>query len=169
MRNLVKTAIAALAIATLAGSATAAAKDEDAIKARVAAFIDLFNKGDAKAMAAFWVEDGTIVSPVGIMGKGRAEIEKIIATDVATILKGTKMTMTVVSVRMVGKDAAFIELEHSVTGAMGPDGKPLPPMTFHVPSLMLKKGKERMIADARPYAYLPPPPDKMVAGKPDKQ
>jgi len=169
MRNLVKTAIAALTIVSLAGSATAAAKDEDAIKARVAAFIDLFNKGDAKAMAAFWVEDGTIVNPVGIMGKGRAEIEKVIATDLAMFLKGTKMTMTVVSVRMVGKDAAFIEIEHGVTGAMGPDGKPLPPITFHVPSLMVKKGKEWMIADARPYAYLPPPPDKMAAGKADKK
>ena len=165
MSTLGRTAIAALVMVGLAGSASAAAKDEDAIKARVASFIDLFNKGEAKAMAAYWVEDGTLVNPAGVMGTGRAEIEKVIAGDEATILKGTKMTMAVKHVRMVGKDAAWVELEHEVTGAMAPDGKALPPMTFHVPCLMVKKGKEWMISDARPYAYLPPPPDKMAAAK----
>jgi uncharacterized protein (TIGR02246 family) len=169
MNALAKTAIAALTIVSVAGSARAAAKDEDAIKARVAAFIELFNKGDAKAMAAFWTEDGTIVNPAGVSGTGRAEIEKIIATDSSTILKGTKMTMTVTRIRMVGKDAAWMELEHGVEGATGPDGKPMPPLTFHVPCLMVKKGKEWMIAEARPYAYLPPPPDKVATGKPEKK
>lgn len=152
-----------VAVATSAGlartaAAAAASKDEDAIKARVAEFIDLFNKGDAKAMSAFWLEDGSLVNPAGIAGKGPAEIEKVIAADLATILKDTKMEMKVVGYRAVGKDAAWVELEHTVTGAKGPDGKPMPPMTFHVPCLMVKKGKVWMNAEARPYAYLPPMP-----------
>ena len=96
-------------------------------------------------------------------GKGPAEIEKIIATDIATILKDTKMELTVVQYRAVGKDAAWVELEHSVNGAKSPDGKPLPPMTFHVPALLVKKGKNWMIEEARPYAYLPPPPAPVAA------
>jgi hypothetical protein len=76
----------------------------------------------------------------------------------ATILKDTKMEMTVVQVRPVGKGAAWVELEHSVNGAKAHDGKPMPPMTFHVPALVVKMGKNWMIAEARPYAYLPPPP-----------
>ena len=151
-----------LALAVSAGAArtaaAAASKDEDAVKARVAEFIDLFNKGDAKGMSAFWVEDGSLVNPAGVTGKGPAEIEKVIEGDVTTILKGAKMEMKVVQFRPVGKDAAWVELEHSATGAHGPDGKPLPPLTFHVPCLMVKKGKSWMIAEARPYAYLPPPP-----------
>ena len=139
-------------------AAHAASKDEDAIKARVAEFIALFNKGDAKGMAAFWADDATLVNPVGVKGKGPAEIEKIIENDTGTILKDAKMEMTVVQVRPVGKDAAWVEIEQSVNGAKGPDGKPLPAMTFHVPTLMVKKGKTWLIAEARPYAYLPPPP-----------
>jgi uncharacterized protein (TIGR02246 family) len=148
-----------LALVASAGGRTAAAasKDEDAVKARVAEFIELFNKGDAKAMSAFWVDDGSLVNPAGITGKGPAEIEKVIEGDVSTFLKGSKMEMKVVQFRAVGKDAAWVELEHSVTGAHTPDGKPMPPTTFHVPCLMVKKGKW-MIAEARPYAYLPPPP-----------
>jgi hypothetical protein len=45
------------------------------------------------------------------------------------------------------------------------DGKAMPPMTFHVPCLMVKKGKTWMIAEARPYAYLPPPPAHMADAK----
>jgi uncharacterized protein (TIGR02246 family) len=141
-----------------AAHAAGASKDEDAIKARVAEFIAAFNKGDAKAAAAFWTDDATLVNPAGVKGKGPAEIEKVIAGDSSTILKEAKMEMTVVQFRPIGKDSAWIELEHSVNGAHGPDGKPLPPMTFHVPALMVKKGKNWMIAEARPYAYLPPPP-----------
>lgn len=174
MRTLTKMAMMAAAIALVSATgeigqigstAWAASKDEDAIKARVAEFIALFNKGDAKAMSAFWLEDGSLVNPAGVVGKGPAGIEKVIAADLATILKGAKMEMTVVAFRAAGKDAAWIELEHSVTGATMPDGKAMPPMTFHVPCLMVKKGKTWMIAEARPYAYLPPPPGHMAEAK----
>lgn len=138
--------------------ALAASKDEEAIKARVADFIATFNKGDAKTLAAYWTEDGTLVNPAGITGKGPAEIEKVLASDLGTILKGTTMEMAVVAYRAVGKDAAFIEIEHKVMGAKGPDGHPLPPMTFHVPSLMVKQGKLWKIVESRPYMYLPPLP-----------
>lgn len=166
MTTLSKTLIAALVLGTAAPAFAAPNKEEDAIKARVADFFAAFGKGDAKAAAAFWLEDGTLVNPVGVAGKGPAEIEKIIATDLVTILKDTKMEMKVVGFRAAGKDAAWVELEHSVAGAHMPDGKALPPLTFHVPALLVKKGKTWMIAEARPYAYLPPPPPPMAAKAP---
>jgi uncharacterized protein (TIGR02246 family) len=157
--------VALVAGAGIAGTAAAAAKDEDAVKARVAEFIDVFNKGDAKAVAAFWLEDGSLVNPAGISGKGPAEIEKVVASDISQFLKGAQMEMKVVSYRPVGKDAAWIDIEHVVTGAKTPDGKALPPQTFHVPCLMVKKGKTWMIAEARPYAFLPPPKTPTQAKK----
>jgi len=159
----VTTLIAGLVLLFAASAQAAGSKDEDAVKARVAEFSALFDKGDAKALSAFFADDGTLVNPVGVKGKGPAEIEKIIAADISTILKDTKMALTVVQFRAVGKDAAWVELEHSVNGAKAPDGKPLPPMTFHVPALLVKKGKNWMIAEARPYAYLPPPPAPVAA------
>jgi hypothetical protein len=99
-----------------------------------------------------------------VVGKGPAGIEKVIATDLQTILKDTKMEMKVVAFRPVGKDAAWVELEHTVAGAKAPDGTALPLLTFHVPALMVKKGKW-MIAEARPYAYLPPPPPPAPVAK----
>lgn len=154
---------AALILSTAVPAFAAPSKEEDAVKARVAEFIGVFNKGDAKAIAAFWTEDGTLVNPAGKAGKNRAEVEQVIATDLATILKGTQMEMTVVGFRAIGKDAAWIDIDHVVKGAHAPDGSAMPTMTFHVPALMLKKGKTWMIADARPYAFLMPPPPKTAA------
>jgi len=163
MKKSLKTMVAALVLATLASlsaatPARAASKDEDAVKARVAEFIAAFNKGDAKLAATFFTDDAMLVNPVGMSGKGNAEVEKILAGDLASILKDTKMEMKVVEFRAVGKDAAWVELEHTVTGAKGPDGKPMPTLTFHVPALMVKKGKNWQVAEARPYVYLPAPP-----------
>jgi uncharacterized protein (TIGR02246 family) len=163
MKKSEKTLVAGLILAVFAtlayaAPARAASKDEDAVKARIAEFIATFNKGDPKAVAAFFTDDAMLVNPAGASGKGTAEIEKVIGQDLATILKDTKMDMKVVEFRAVGKDAAWIEVEHTITGAKGPDGKAMPTITFHVPILMVKKGKTWLAAEARPYAYLPPMP-----------
>ncbi len=163
MKKTLKTMVTGLILATFASlsyatPARAASKDEDAVKARVAEFIAAFNKGDAKVAATFFTDDAMLVNPVGISGKGNAEVEKVLAGDLASILKDTKMEMKVVEFRAAGKDAAWVELEHTVTGAKGPDGKAMPTLTFHVPTLMVKKGKNWQVAEARPYVYLPAPP-----------
>jgi uncharacterized protein (TIGR02246 family) len=157
----ITTLVAALILAvSIPALAAPKEKDEDAIKARVAEFAAAFNKADAKVLAAMFSDDATLVNPVGKSAKGPAEIEKLITEDLTTFLKGTTSELKVVSYRAVGKDAAFIEVEQTVTGAKAPDGKALPPLTFHVPSLLLKKGKVWSIAELRPYAYLPTPPAK---------
>jgi uncharacterized protein (TIGR02246 family) len=142
--------------------------DEDAVKARVAEFVALFNKGDAKGMTAFFTDDATLVNPAGMKGTGSAEIEKLIAKDISTILHDAKMDMKVVQFRSVDKNAAWMEMEHTVVGAKTPDGKTVN-LTFHVPCLMVKKGKDWKVAEARPYAYLPPPPAPAAGAAPAKK
>jgi uncharacterized protein (TIGR02246 family) len=151
-----RTLIAALLLFS-ASSAIAAPKDEDAIKTQVAGFIAAFNKGDPKATVAYFADDATLVNPAGIKGTGTAEIQKVMEGDMTTILKGATMEMKVVGFRPAGKDAAWVELEHTVNGAKGPDGK-LMNVVFHVPCLFVKKNGKWLVAEARPYMYLPPPP-----------
>jgi uncharacterized protein (TIGR02246 family) len=98
-----RTLIAALVLFTSSAALSAPKQtDEEAIKARVAEFIVLFNKGDAKAMTAYFAADATLVNPVGVKGTGAAEIEKVIAGDLATVLKDAKMEMKVVQVSAAG-------------------------------------------------------------------
>jgi uncharacterized protein (TIGR02246 family) len=50
-------------------------KDKAAIKKTIEAYVDAFNKGDAKALAAHWTKDGQYVSPEGEVFEGREKLE----------------------------------------------------------------------------------------------
>jgi uncharacterized protein (TIGR02246 family) len=86
--------------------------------ARAAEFIAAFDKGDAKAVAAFWTPDGDYVDQLGRRYKGRAEIEKLYAKLFAAN-KGAKLTVAVTSVRAIGTDAAIEDGTTQVTPAGG--------------------------------------------------
>jgi uncharacterized protein (TIGR02246 family) len=120
-------------------------------------FTSAFNRFDAKEVAAFWEEDGTLIGPTGIRGSGRAGVESVFATDVETLLRGTTSTMTVQSVRMLGKDLAFLDLEHAIQGARMPDGT-TGTMKLHLVVLARRHGTTWQWVDTRPYAFLPTPP-----------
>ena len=87
---------------------------------RAQEFIAAFNKGDAKAVAGFWVPDGDYVDPAGRQFKGRAAIEKLYEKVFAG-RKGAKLTVTVTSARTVSSDVA---LEDGITEVAPADGGP---------------------------------------------
>src|SRR5262245_6717551 len=54
-------------------------KDIAAIKKSMQNFIDAFEKGDAKAVAAFWTPEGEYIADDGTKYQGREELEKAYA------------------------------------------------------------------------------------------
>ena len=50
--------------------------DENAIRAAVESYVNAYNRGDAKAVAAHWSESGEWISPSGQRFQGRPAIEK---------------------------------------------------------------------------------------------
>src|SRR5947209_19137940 len=85
---------------------------------RAQEFIAAFNKGDAKAVAEFWMPDGDYVDQTGREIKGRAAIEKLYQTVFAG-QKGAKLAVTVTSARMVADD---VGLEDGITEVTPADG-----------------------------------------------
>src|SRR5438309_7276310 len=53
--------------------------DEDAIRATARDFVAAFNKGDARAIAGQWTENGEYTDGDGAMVRGRAAIEQAFA------------------------------------------------------------------------------------------
>lgn len=98
----------------------AAAKDEEkdeekkddaamaAVRKTADAFAAAFNKGDAKAMAAFWTKDGEYVGPDGETVRGRAAIEKDYAEFFKKNPKAT-IEVHIDSVRILGRHTALEE------------------------------------------------------------
>jgi uncharacterized protein (TIGR02246 family) len=87
---------------------------------RAQEFITAFNRGDAKALAGFWVPDGDYVDQVGRQFKGRAAIEKLYE-QVFAARKGAKLAITVTSTRQVTSDVA---IEDGITEVTPADGGP---------------------------------------------
>jgi uncharacterized protein (TIGR02246 family) len=130
---------------------------EPSLEAALRKFNELFNKADPKQVAACWAEDGTLLSPAGEKGKGRSGVEAVYRHDRDTILAGTTSRFTIQSARRLGADFALLDLEHDLRNARMPDGS-TGPMKLHTVILAKRSGATWQWLDARPYAFVPPPP-----------
>jgi uncharacterized protein (TIGR02246 family) len=154
--------MAAIALTVMANPVRADdAKVDPTITATLKKFTEAFNRFDPKEVASFWASDGTLISPAGEWGKGRAAVEKVYGHDIELFLKGTTSTFRVESARMLKGGYALLDLAHEIQNARMPDGK-TGTMKLHNVMLIRKSGSGWEFLDARPYAFLPPPP---AAGK----
>ncbi len=84
------------------------AADEAAVRAAVKEFGQAFEKGDAKALAGMWTEEGEYVADDGATLRGRAAIED----GYSQFFKknpDVKLDMTIESVHFVSHDSAVVE------------------------------------------------------------
>ena len=127
------TLIAILSLASFhLGSLPACAADQqtaekEAIFNNAKAFVDAFEKGDAKAVAAFWAEDGDYVDLTGRRLQGRPSIEDAFK-DFFAENKGLKLRIDVNSVRFVTPDAA---IEDGITSLTPPGWHASQPSPLH--------------------------------------
>jgi uncharacterized protein (TIGR02246 family) len=136
---------------------TQESKAEPSLEAACRKFNELFNRADPKQVAACWTEDGTLITPSGEIGNGRSGVEAAYRHDRDTILAGTTSRFAIASVRRLGPDLAFLDLEHELQNFRMPDGSK-GPMKLHVVMLAKRSGNGWQWLDARPYAFVPPPP-----------
>ncbi len=147
----------ALLMSLLTFSTAMAAGDEEAIQTRLDEFVAAWNNHDAKAIAAIWAPDGDLINPFGRVAKGRPEVEKLFIDEHASFMKGTTYKVTSSSVRVLGSEAAVLDLDADVTGMKAPDGTDLPTFDHHVTIVMVKKDGAWWIVAARPVEYVPTP------------
>ena len=137
--------------------AQAQQSDEDAaIRKRHDEWCDAWNKHDAKAMAAFWVEGGDLINPFGRKAKGTAEIEKLFTDEQSGPMAGTTYSGTVESIRYIG-DVAIVDVEGEITGMKAPDGTAAPAFKHHVTWIARKVDGKWMAECARAFVHLPAP------------
>src|SRR5262249_43875251 len=93
--------------------------DEAAIRKASAGFLKVVEKGDAKAVAESWTEDGEYIGDDGTTIRGRAAIEAAYAKAFAK-KKNPKVEITIETIRFLSKDTA-IEEGYAKTYREGPD------------------------------------------------
>jgi uncharacterized protein (TIGR02246 family) len=108
-----------VALRTIPAGAQEAKAEEKALdKERRAVFIAAYDKGDAKAAAAFWTPDATYVDPDGREHKGRTAIEKMYERVFADN-KGAKLAIHVTAFKQLTPDVVLEEGITEVTPAGG--------------------------------------------------
>jgi uncharacterized protein (TIGR02246 family) len=92
--------------------------EEEVLRKRAEAFVETFNKGDTKALAAFFTPDADLVDPEGHHVQGRKAIEEAYRQYFAKA-KGAKLFIRITSVRVAKPDLALEDGFTEVVSAQG--------------------------------------------------
>jgi uncharacterized protein (TIGR02246 family) len=130
-----------LAVVALAGTASAAASDDETgIRQVQISQADAWNRHDATAYAALFAEDGDCVNVVGWWWKGRAQIENKLKAAFAFVFHESQLTVTDTSVRFLSPTIAIAHVSWTMTGAKTPPGIPEPRQGIEIQVLQKKSG-----------------------------
>jgi uncharacterized protein (TIGR02246 family) len=136
--------------AGLAGQGKEHAAEEAAMHKNAEAFVAAFNKGDAKAVAAFWTPEGDFVDQTGRHLKGRKAIEKAFQGFFAEN-KGAKLRINIASVRFA---TPAVAIEDGTTDVIPGDGGV--PERARYTIVHVKQGGQWRLASVRESPYTPP-------------
>ena len=142
-----------IGLTSLTSSITAADSDTQqtaAITDSAKAFVEAFHKGDAKAVAAFWMPDGDYVTEHGHIFKGRAAIENMYA-ELFAENKGLKLRIDIASIRFPTPDVA---IEDGTSSVMVADGSA--PSRSRYNNVLTKKDGKWLLSSVREAAYTDP-------------
>lgn len=81
----------------------------DSIKAVTEGIDSAWNKGDAKAFASYWAEEGTIINPFGDLTESRKKIEEEMAIQFAGDAKGTTHRLNIDKIYTINDSVVMID------------------------------------------------------------
>jgi uncharacterized protein (TIGR02246 family) len=135
------------------------AGDEEGIKKTFEDVSTAWGTGDAKAVAAFFTLDSSLINPMGMEGHGRKEVQKVVEEEFAGPMKGTQQTFSDFNIRFYPQpNIALVDCTGTITGMKKPDGTDADPMKAHVYGVIVNRtGKKWQALSIRAYAFLTPP------------
>lgn len=126
--------------------------DEQAIMNETASFAEAWSKGDAKAAASYYTEDGTRVGAFGDIQNGRSEIEAAYDRLLHQTMPGAVVKQERGGVRMLTPELAIWQGGIEIIPAGG--GSALKGYVVQV----MKKVEERwLVLEGHPKLFPPPP------------
>jgi uncharacterized protein (TIGR02246 family) len=102
------------------------AKDRVAIERTLKNFLNAWNKHDAHAFAMTFTDDADFTNVAGTHAQGRANVETFHARVFATVFKDSHQTAQIRSIRFLTPDLAAVDVDWQMTGAILPNGSPMP-------------------------------------------
>jgi uncharacterized protein (TIGR02246 family) len=126
--------------------------EQEAIVREVQAFSEVWSRGDARAAASFFTEDGIRVGATGDVEHGRAELEAAYDRLLHGPFAGATVTQERGTVRRLSPDLALWQGGMVIQPAGGG-----PPLKGYVVQLMKKVNGRWLVLEAHPKLFPPPP------------
>lgn len=120
----------------------------DQIKSTLDRFSVAWKTNDGAAVAGFFVEDGTLISPFGQRADGRAALTAIYSEYYGGMLRGTSTAIGLATVRATENNHAFADCEQTI---YAPDGKVV--LVVHLAALLRRDSDGWRFVDSRPYVF----------------
>ena len=127
-------------------SGTAGAKAEEGIKKTLKAFIDAWNRHDAKAFANVFTEDADFTNVFGNGATGRKEVENFHAPIFSSIFKNSHQTITKSKIRFIKPDVAAVDAWWEMEGMTDMEGKAMANRKGLLNFILIPKGDKWLIA-----------------------
>jgi uncharacterized protein (TIGR02246 family) len=126
--------------------------DEQAIMNETASFAEAWSKGDAKAAASYYTEDGTRVGAFGDIQNGRSEIEAAYDRLLHQTMPGAVVKQERGSVRMLTPELAIWQGGIEIIPAGGGSA-----LKGYVVQVMKKVEGRWLVLEGHPKLFPPPP------------
>jgi uncharacterized protein (TIGR02246 family) len=150
-----------MTLSALGQSGTSPNPDETAIRAIVDSEVAAWNRGDAKAFAARFEQDGSFTNIIGQTSFDHATFEQRHEHIFATVYKGSTMKQNIQRIKFITSDVALVDVEALVTGyqrlppgVQAPDGI----LRTELQQLFVKRNGEWWIASFHNVDVKPLPP-----------
>ena len=142
--------ILATVVPGLAAEDKSRARDKRDIQKLATAYMAAFNKGDSKALAAFWAPDADYIGPKGKLIKGRENIEKRYATFFAAN-PNVQLETSITAMKFVANNVAVLDTAPEITPPL--EGAPV---EAHATLVIVKQDGKWLVESARDRLhYLP--------------
>lgn len=128
-------------------------EQEQAIFHEIEAFSEAWSRGDAKAAASFYTEDGVRVGAAGDIQHGRAELEAAYNELLHGRFAGATVKQDRGTIRRLTPDLALWQGGMAITPPGG-----APPLKGYVVQLMKKVDGRWLVLEAHPKLFPPPRP-----------
>jgi uncharacterized protein (TIGR02246 family) len=128
------------------GQSKTAEADATAIKQVFTDFYENFSRHDARAAVGDFAADADFTNMRGIHRHGRKEIEEWLASLFTGILKDSRRTDIVRSIRFLTPELASVDADTVITGTKAPNGSEIPPRNGLMIVTMTKQNGRWMIS-----------------------
>jgi uncharacterized protein (TIGR02246 family) len=128
--------LATLCVLLDSSVALATSTEDLAVRALPQRIIDGWNRADGHALASVYAEDGILVAGHGVVKHGREQIASYHEELFATSIKGTRLTVEVLTVRFLDPNTAILQTKG---GILWPGETTLAPSNVGIQSFIAVK------------------------------